>query len=781
MKGRDMLILDGAMGTVLLARGAAAGKYPETLCMTNGDIIRDIHRQYIESGSDIIYAFTFGANRRKLAGSGYSCPGIIKKAVSLAKEAAQGGGTKVAVSVGPIGELLEPAGSLPFEEAYDIFREMLVAGEEAGADLVVFETMTDLCEVRAGILAAKENTSLPIFVSMTFEKTGRTFLGCGIESMACALSGMGIGAIGINCSLGPAEIFPLALRLLNSTDLPVFIKANAGLPDPSTGNYNISAEEFGRYMKKYAEAGIGIMGGCCGTNPEYIREIVRNAKGASPGGGQPISSAVCTPTKYVEIKGVRVIGENLNPTGRKDIRDAISRNDMNYIASLALRQAEAGADIIDINVGAPGTDEAKVMGDVVRAVQSVTDIPVQIDSSDSKAVEAGLRAFNGKAIVNSVHGTKESLDGILPIVKKYGAAVIGLTIDGKGVPQTAEERFAIAERILDAALTYGIDKRDVFIDCLALTVSAQQEQAEETLKAARMVRERLGLHTVLGVSNISFGMPERELLTQTFLVRALDAGLGLPIINPLVKENMDAIAAFRVLSGEDEGSSDYVGRFAGVAGRGKKPAAPENVTLKEAVIKGLKEEAGRVTENLLAMESAMDIIDGQLIPALDEVGEAFEAGEIFLPQMINSAGAACGAFDVIKKHGGESGNARLSKGKIIIATVKGDVHDIGKNIAKIVLENYGFEIIDLGKDVSPELIVETAIREKVKLVGLSALMTTTLESMKITIGKLHESGLDCRVVVAGAVLTPAYAEEIGADFYAKDAKAGADIAKKVFG
>ncbi|MCL1981696.1 MAG: homocysteine S-methyltransferase family protein [Clostridiales bacterium] len=780
---KSPLILDGAMGTMLQRSGLALGERPEALCITNGDAIEGIHKQYIESGSDIIYTNTFGANRRKLAGSGYSSAGIVAAAVRLAKRAAQGGGAKAALSIGPIGELLRPVGELAFSEAYDVFKEMLVAGEEAGADLVVFETMMDLYEVKAGVLAAKENTSLPVFVSMTFEAAGRTFLGCRVDSMACTLEGMGIDAIGINCSLGPAEIFPLAEQLVRCTDLPVLIKANAGLPDPATGEYSVTAEDFGKQMKKYADIGISIMGGCCGTTPDYIREIVRNVKDVQPRGSRAAVSAVCTPSKMVEIRGVRVIGENLNPTGKKDIQRAIAERDMDYLIGKAVAQAEAGADILDVNMGMPGADEALMMEKAVEAVQGSTGLPVQIDSSNPKAIEAGLRICNGKAIVNSVHGTAESMGRILPLVKKYGAAVIGLTIDEKGIPHTAEERIAIAERILGEAQSYGIRREDVLIDCLTLTVSAQQGQAAETLKAVRMVKEKLGLRTVLGVSNVSFGIPNRELMTMSFLQQALAHGLDLPIVNPLVKANMDTIAAFRVLSGEDEGSRAYIERFS--AQKEAVPAAnrviEEKAGLREAVIKGLREDAAKIAGELLMGKEALQVINEDVIPALDAVGDDFETGAIFLPQLINSANAACGAFDVIKEHIKATGGKALSKGKIVIATVKGDVHDIGKNIVKVVLENYGYEVIDLGKDVAPEAVVEAVIREGAELVGLSALMTTTLESMKTTIVKLKESGHSCKTVVGGAVLTPAYAAEIGADYYSKDAKAAVDIAKEVFG
>ena len=779
---KSPLILDGAMGTMLQRSGLKPGEHPETLCMTHEDIIEGIHKKYVEAGSDVIYTNTFGANRKKLASSGYSTTEIIHKATALAKRAAQGTNAKVALSIGSIGELLKPVGTLPFEEAYDIYKEMVIAGAEAGADLVVFETMADLYEVKAGVLAAKENTELPIFVSMTYEKTGRTFLGCCIESMACTLEGLGVDAIGINCSLGPAEIFPLAERLVQSTTLPVFVKANAGLPDPVSGEYNVSAEAFGIQMKEYANIGIGIMGGCCGTAPDYIQAIIQNVKNISPKKETQVISAVCTPARFVEINGVRVIGENINPTGKKDIQEALLANNMNHIISKAVAQVEAGAEILDINVGMPKIDEVQVMKQVVEAVQSMTDAPIQIDSSNPAAIEAALRICNGKAIVNSVHGTQESMDAILPIVKKYGAAVIGLALDEKGLPKTAEERFAIAERMVKEALRYGIRKEDIFIDCLTLTVSAQQDQVQETLKAIRMVKEKLGLNTVLGVSNISFGIPNRELMTQTFLVQALASGLDLPIINPLVKANMDAIAAFKVLSSEDIGSDAYIKRFSGQAGQTiENRTVSETTTLQEAVMKGLKEDAAQITKELLKDKEALQIVNEILIPALDKVGEDFELQKIFLPQLINAANASSEAFEVIKAHINKAGGNPVSKGKIVLATVKGDVHDIGKNIVRVVLENYGYRVIDLGKDVAPELIVETAIREDVKLIGLSALMTTTLGSMEETIKQLRDAQHDCKVVVGGAVLTPGYAAEIGADYYAADAKMAVDVAKVVLG
>ena len=790
---KDFIFLDGAMGTMLQASGLKLGERPEVLCITEPETIIDIHKQYINAGSDIVYANTFGGNAHKLEGTGHSVDEVITAAVKVAKKACEGTEALAALDIGPIGELLEPSGTLKFEEAYEIFKEMLVSGEKAGADLVVFETMTDLYEVKAAVLAAKENTKLPIFVTMTFEENGRTFTGCTVESMACVLEGLGVDAVGINCSLGPKEIFPLAKRLTEATNLPVVIKANAGLPDPLTNEYDITPELFGEYMKMYSEIGINIAGGCCGTNPDFIKETVK-AMPLAKGKRKIVNSVskLCSPQKMVEITGIRPIGERINPTGKKRFQQALRECDLNYIAERAIEQTDAGAEILDVNVGLPGIDEAEMMVKVVKTLQSVTNLPLQIDSSDPKAIEAGLRVFNGKAIVNSVNGEQEVMDKILPIVKKYGASVVGLAMDSNGIPKTAEARIEIAERILKNALSYGIKKEDVFIDCLTLTVSAQQEQAKETLKAVRYVKEQMGLHTVLGVSNISFGLPAREFITCSFLVQAMANGLDLPIINPNQQAVMDAIYSFRVLSGEDKDSVDYIEKFANRTmtqsepvqagtGTGKKDEKQGDLDIAYAVSKGLKEEAAKITEELLKTKTEMEIINELLIPALDRVGERYEKQEIFLPQLINSASASCEAFEVLKKSILKKGTGSVSKGKIILATVKGDIHDIGKNIVKVILENYGYQVIDLGRDVAIEAVVETAKKEDVKLVGLSALMTTTLKSMSDTIDALRNSGHECKIVVGGAVLTPEYAKQIGADCYAKDAKQTVDFAKEVLG
>jgi 5-methyltetrahydrofolate--homocysteine methyltransferase len=795
IKENRIIYLDGAMGTMLQAAGLKMGERPETLCITEPETVENVHRLYVESGSDIIYANTFGANAHKLDGTGYSVSEIIHAAVTAAKRAAQGRAC-VALDVGPIGEMLEPYGTLSFEKAYDIYKEMVTAGSDAGADLVVFETMTDLYEVRAAVLAARENCDLPIFVTMSFEQSGRTFTGTCVESMACVLEGLGVDAIGINCSLGPDEIYPIAERLAASTDLPIIIKANAGLPDPETGLYNVDPEEFAVSMEKFVKLGLRYVGGCCGTSPDYIKAVIKHLSPMPLADKEPVKrvSRICTPSAVVDIDRVRVIGERINPTGKKRFQQALRESDTDYILNQGIQQMDAGADILDVNVGLPDIDEPEMMVKVVKNLQSVVDIPLQIDSSDVNAIEAGLRVCNGKPIVNSVNGEPDVLAKILPVVKKYGAAVVGLALNSGGIPPSADERFAIAEYIVNTAISYGIPREDVFIDCLTLTVSAQQAEAAETLKAVRMVKEKLGVHTVLGVSNISFGLPYRELINHSFLTLAMGNGLDLPIMNPNTESMMNAVMAFNVLNNVDKDSMKYIEKFAdytppsaggaaAAAGVSRQAAgdSPAAGSIEHAIDKGLREEAAHAVQLLLAATDEMTIINERLIPALDRVGDKFEKGKIFLPQLLNSAAAANEAFEVIKVRMAKSGNASVSKGKIIVATVKGDIHDIGKNIVKVILENYGYTVIDLGRDVDPQIIVDTAVKENVKLVGLSALMTTTLVSMEETIKALRESGHDCKIMVGGAVLTPDYAEKMGADFYAKDAKESADIAKKIFG
>ncbi|MDD3429968.1 MAG: homocysteine S-methyltransferase family protein [Oscillospiraceae bacterium] len=773
-----MVILDGAMGTMLQRSGLQLGKRPELLNLEQPTHITEIHKQYAHAGAQIIYANTFGANAHKLQGLDYSVEEVIFAGIKAAKAVE---GVQVALDIGPIGQLLEPTGTLPFEEAEALYTQMIKAGVLAGADLIIFETMTDLYEVKAAVLAAKAHSTLPVWVSMTFEENGRTFTGCSVEAMAATLQGLGVDALGINCSLGPKEIYPLAKRLCSATALPVFIKANAGLPNLSTNEYDIDAEMFCEQMEDFAKLGIFAMGGCCGTTPAYIKKLSEKYWGKAV--QQRVitpKSVVCTSTNVVEIEGVTIIGERINPTGKKQFKQALLNKDYDYIMAQAIAQIDAGANILDVNVGMPEVDEKAMMVEVIKRLQAITDLPLQIDSSDADVIEAALHIYNGKAIVNSVNGEQKKLDEILPIVKKYGAAVVGLTLDENGIPAKAQQRFEIAQRILNTALQYGICKEDVYIDCLTLTASAQQEAVTETLKAVKMVKEQLGLHTVLGVSNISFGLPNRELINSTFLTLAMQNGLDLPIMNPNVKTMMDTVFAFNVLYNRDKNSVNYIERFPAAAACTPTPqAAPVEGDITLAIKKGLKAEARQLAYTCLEQMDELDLVNRLLIPALDEVGTAFEKGTMFLPQLIQSANAAQAAFDVVKEKIAKKGGESVSKGKIVIATVKGDIHDIGKNIVKVILENYGYQMIDLGRDVPIEKVVETVKQEKVKLVGLSALMTTTLKSMEETIAALRAENLPCKVFVGGAVLTPEYALQIGADFYAKDAKQSVDIAKKV--
>ena len=773
------VILDGAMGTVIQQRGMNAGKYPETLCFAERENLMQIHRDYIEAGSQIIYANTFGANRYKLEGCGHSVCELIGGNISAAKEAADGKAF-VALDVGSLGRMLEPMGELTFEEAYEAFKEVMIAGAQAGADIIAIETMTDLYEVKAALLAAKENTDLPVFVSMTFEKNGRTFTGCTPAAMARTLTALGADAIGLNCSNGPAEIYYIVAEIAKNTDLPVIAKPNGGLPDPVDGMFHMTAEMFAEEMMKCIDAGASVVGGCCGSSPAHIAALKNKLKNRTPVKSRYVKSGyVCTPAVSVKTDGVRVIGERINPTGKKRLQQALLENDMDYILELAVSQTEAGADILDVNVGYPGVDEKTMLPTVVKKLQSVVNTPLQLDSSNPEALEAALRVYNGKPAVNSVNGDDSVLESILPLVKKYGASVVGLTLDENGVPKTADERFAIAEKILAKTREHGIHDEDLWIDCLTLTVSAQQDQARVTLDALSRVKKELGLKTLLGVSNISFGMPNRALVTQTFLAQALAAGLDMPIINPNLAEYMNVIHAHRVLSGEDKESRKFVELFAGQTSAVQ--TVKSELSLENAVIKGLKNEAKQIAEKELESIDEITLIQTKLIPALDRAGADYESGKAFLPQLLSSAQAAQGVFEAVKTSLDKKGTEVVKKGRIAVATVKGDIHDIGKNIVKTILENYGYEIFDLGKDVSPETVCEAVKTNNIRVVGLSALMTTTLPAMEETVKKLHDLSPDIKVWIGGAVVTEEYAKKIGADYYAKDARASVDIAKKELG
>jgi len=799
-KQSNTVLLDGGMGTMLQAAGLKLGARPEELNITDPALIEGIHGQYAAAGSRIVNANTFGASAHKLAGSAYTLEQVITAGIENCKRACAPYGALTALDVGPLGELLEPSGTLAFEDAVAEYARIVKAGEAAGADLIFFETYTDLYELKAALLAAKENTHLPILASMSFEAGGRTFTGCTVESFAATARGLGADAVGINCSLGPKEIFPMAKRLAEAVpgNFPVFVKPNAGLPRADGSGYDITPQLFALQMKPYRELHLFAAGGCCGTTPEFIKLLNGTFAGCTPGRpAHRMPSVLCTPVDTVTVDDITVVGERINPTGKKRFQQALREGDMNYVLEQAVSQAEAGAQILDVNVGAPGVDEPVLMEQVVKALQSVTSLPLQLDSSNVEALARGLRVYNGKPIVNSTNGEPEKLAAILPLCKKYGAAIVGLAIDEKGIQPKAADRVAIARRITEAALAAGIPREDIYIDCLTLTASAQQEDVLATVQALEACKKELGVRTVLGVSNISFGLPCRTYLNTTFLTMAMYAGLDLAIMNPSSEEMMAAVYAYNVLTNRDKQSTKYIERFAdrvpastALAQAAKAApaasAAEAELTgpyaaLMKAVEKGLKGDAAAHTRALLAEKQPLEVVDEALIPALDIVGAKYEKGTLFLPQLLQAASAAQSAFEEIKTAIAQKGEGSASKGRIVLATVKGDVHDIGKNIVRVILENYGFEVLDLGRDVPVETVVDTVREKDVHLVGLSALMTTTLKSMEETIAALHAAKLDCKIMVGGAVLTPEYAEKIGADWYAKDAKRSADIAKEFFG
>ena len=796
----NTILLDGGMGTMLQAAGLKLGARPEELNITDPALIEGIHGQYAAAGSRIVNANTFGASAHKLAGSAYTLEQVITAGIENCKRACAPYGALTALDVGPLGELLEPSGTLAFEDAVAEYARIVKAGEAAGADLIFFETYTDLYELKAALLAARENTHLPILASMSFEAGGRTFTGCTVESFAATARGLGADAVGIHCSLGPKEIFPMAKRLAEAVpgNFPVFVKPNAGLPRADGSGYDITPQLFALQMKPYRELHLFAAGGCCGTTPEFIKLLNGTFAGCTPGRpAHRMPSVLCTPVDTVTVDGITVVGERINPTGKKRFQQALREGDMNYVLEQAVSQAEAGAQILDVNVGAPGVDEPVLMEQVVKALQSVTSLPLQLDSSNVEALARGLRVYNGKPIVNSTNGEPEKLAAILPLCKKYGAAIVGLAIDEKGIQPKAADRVAIARRITEAALAAGIPREDIYIDCLTLTASAQQEDVLATVQALEACKKELGVRTVLGVSNISFGLPCRAYLNTTFLTMAMYAGLDLAIMNPSSEEMMAAVYAYNVLTNRDKQSTKYIERFADrvpastALAQAAKAAPAASATeaeltgpyaaLMKAVEKGLKGDAAAHTRALLAEKQPLEVVDEALIPALDIVGAKYEKGTLFLPQLLQAASAAQSAFEEIKTAIAQKGEGSASKGRIVLATVKGDVHDIGKNIVRVILENYGFEVLDLGRDVPVETVVDTVREKDVHLVGLSALMTTTLKSMEETIAALHAAKLDCKIMVGGAVLTPEYAEKIGADWYAKDAKRSADIAKEFFG
>ncbi len=785
LKSNRVLIFDGAMGTMLQRNGIKMGENPEIFAFENPDILKDIHKKYLDAGSNIILTCTFGCNELKLP-NGYTVEKVIEKAVITAREAIKESKSDkekfIALDIGPIGEMVEPIGTLSFDRAYEIFKREVIRGVKSGVDAIVIETMMDLYEMKAAVLAAKENSNLPIFVTMTFDEDGRSFAGCLPESMVYTIEGLGVDAIGVNCSLGPIQLLAIVKKICSISQLPIMVKANAGLPEIKNGKaiYNISPQEYLNGVKKFMECGVSIIGGCCGTDPEYIKLISDNISNTDIRRiKNRYISAVCSPCKVVKIDEPKVVGERINPTGIKILKDELMIGKKDYAIKLAIEQTNRGADILEVNVGVAGINEKKSMIEIIKEIQAIIDTPLQIDSSNLETLEAGLRYCNGRAIVNSANGKEESLNTVLPLVKKYGACVVCLTLDENGIPKKSEDRVRIAKKIIKRAEKIGIRKEDIYIDCLTLTVSAQQEEAYETLKAMREVK-KLGVKTTLGVSNISFGLPNRQALNSAFLTLALDAGLDLAIINPNNEIMMGAMLSYKVIKNIDKGCTKFIENYSNLDDKKEIKSGEKDLesSLFEIVVKGVKEDAKNKTKEMLKNYDENYILDEILIPALDEVGKKFELGEIFLPQMIQSAEAVKSSVEVIKENLSlNTEKKRVSKGDIILATVEGDIHDIGKNIVKIMLENYGYNVIDLGRDVSVDKVVEKAVEKNIKLVGLSALMTTTVKSMEKTIFSLKKRIPNIKIFVGGAVLTEDYAHEIGADFYAKDAKSAIEIAK----
>jgi 5-methyltetrahydrofolate--homocysteine methyltransferase len=780
--GKRLVFFDGGMGTLLQEKGLAAGELPELWNLEHPESIENIHRAYLDAGADIIKTNTFGANGAKLRGCGHSVSEIVTAAVGLAKKAAAEKDALVAMDIGPTGKLLRPMGDLDFEDAVSMFGEAAKAGEQAGTDLILVETMSDTYECKAAVLAAKENTNLPVFATLIVDERGKLLTGGDIPAAVAMLEGLGVDALGLNCGFGPDQLLKFLPQLRECCSVPIIINPNAGLPHDVNGKnvFDVGPEEFAADLKKMAEGGAWLLGGCCGTTPAHIRAMVNLCAGITP---KPIEkknfTVISSSQKAVYFGGKPVlIGERINPTGKSRLKQALRDNDMDYLLREAVTQQQNGAHVLDVNVGLPEIDEVSVLRKAVQEIQAIVSLPLQIDTSNPAAMEASMRIYNGKPLVNSVNGKEESMKAVFPLVKKYGGAVICLTLDENGIPNTAEGRFAIAEKIMKTAEAYGIDKKDLIVDTLVMTISAGQENAAVTLKALRMVRERLGLCTSLGVSNVSFGLPHREHLNAAFFTMALQNGLNAAIINPNSTAMLNAYYAFCALNGTDAQCMDYIGHFSQQEAAAK-PDSGTQVSLPEAIYRGLKDSAKTAASALLAEEEPLDIINTEMIPALDRVGVDFEKGTLFLPQLLMSAEAAKAAFEVLRTKMSENGET-AKKGKIILATVKGDIHDIGKNIVKVLLENYSFDVIDLGRDVPPETIVETARAQNVKLIGLSALMTTTVVNMEETIRQLHAALPDCKVMVGGAVLTPEYAKKIHADFYSKDAMGSVRFAQKVF-
>ncbi|HHT77532.1 MAG TPA: dihydropteroate synthase [Clostridiaceae bacterium] len=803
--GKELLVFDGAMGSQLHIKGIRPGERPEDANIDHAEWIVDIHSEYLESGANCILTNTLGANRYHLEDSSYSVKEVIDAAISNAHKAIEiekarcnrlgiHRNTYMFYNIGPIGQLLQPMGTLSFDEAYSLFKDQVLIAKDQ-ADAVLIETMSDTLEIKAAILAIKENSDLPIFASMTFDENQRTLTGASPLTAVTILEGLGVDCLGVNCSLGPKELEPIVMEILSIATIPVIVEPNAGLPVYANNQttYNVSMEEFAKYIKRFVDAGVSCFGGCCGTTPEYIRQCLsliedRTVARRSVRKKTRVASGIdCVTLGEKTI----VCGERLNPTGKKKLKEALLAQRIDAVLQEGLSQVKAGAHILDVNVGVPGIDEAVTMKKVVYALQEVLSVPLQIDSSSPLVLEQACRQYNGKPLINSVNGKVAVMDEVFPIVKKYGGVVIGLTLDEDGIPETTEKRIEIAKRIVDCAEKYGIDRSDIVIDCLCLTVSAQQDAADKTLEAITYMTREMGLCTVLGLSNISFGLPNRLLINQAYLLMALQAGLSMPIMNPLEKPLMDSIDAFEVLSGHDVASSVYVDKHAAdqVHIAGSQHIAKtsieleariddEDSSLTQIIVAGRKGAAVDRVRFELVKSDPMQIINEQIIPALGEVGNRYEKGTIFLPQLISSAETAKLAFVEINNEIAKSSTGP-KRGPVVIATVEGDVHDIGKNIVKVVLESYGFDVVDLGKDVPVQRVVEAFKTYHPKLIGLSALMTTTVVYMDATIKALKKEGCDCPIMVGGAVLTADVARDVGADYYAKDAMESAAIATRI--
>lgn len=791
--GKELIYFDGGTGTLLQEKGLKPGELPEVWNLEHAEDMVDIARQYYEAGSDIVLTNTFGANALKFHDSRYDLAEIVRAAVKNVREGARLGvkdGREVytALDIGPTGKLLKPMGDLEFEEAYEAFKEVAVLGEKEGADLIHIETMSDTYEVKAAVLAAKENTSLPVFATMIFDEKGKLLTGGDVPSVVALLEGLKVDALGINCGMGPKQMMPILEEILEYASVPVIVKPNAGLPKQKDGEvyYDVEPGEFAEVMAEILKKGASLIGGCCGTTPGHIRAMIRATKDMRDITNRPKKefknhTIVSSYGKAVLLGGrPKIIGERINPTGKKKFKQALKDHDIDYILREGIEQQDNGAHILDVNVGLPDIDEPVLMKEVVTELQSVTSLPLQIDTVDAQAMEAAMRIYNGKPMVNSVNGKQESMDVVFPLIKKYGGVVVGLTLDEEGIPETVEGRVRVAGKIIEEAKKYGIDKKDIVIDVLAMTISSDPEGAKVTLEALRAVREKYGVCTVLGVSNISFGLPYRPAVNSNFYTMAMQAGLSAGIINPLSEDMMRSYYSFCALMNYDENCEDYIAKYGGQTAAPAVTTGSRDITLKTAIEKGLKEEAHHAASELVKTEAPLDIINGQMIPALDNVGKGFEKGTVFLPQLLMSADAAKIAFAVLKDELAKNGDDAQKKDKIVLATVKGDIHDIGKNIVKVLLENYSFDVIDLGKDVAPELIVDTAVKEDVRLVGLSALMTTTVVSMEETIALLRENKPECKVMVGGAVLNQEYADMIGADFYGKDAMQSVYYAQQLF-